>query len=376
MIIAHTFADFVYNDFSDAAGIQFNGDAGISACGDGTSYNYFKLAGINDEPDMGSDGMTLSEGTAETRAVVRDTETRNATVAFADVDERIRFVPAFPSRGAFGTDTKLPCPPRLRLTPSRPSRTGSTFRREAVSLLNGFDTGFTFQITDVSRACTHVRDRQLSARTYQVCYTQGGDGFAFVLQLGANFSRALGGGDSGLGYAGLTNTVAVEFDTWYNAQESFDDLMYDHIAVQVSPPGGAGVTPDRASRISMVHAVDIGDGQPHAARVTYFPYIKFDLLPFMDVAAPGHAFMLDAGENRRIGTLAVYVDNFTSPLLAVLINLNVALTLPEDQVFVGFTAATGASWQKHDILDWYFCESPRCTALQGDSALLKYRPAP
>lgn len=40
----------------------------------------------------------------------------------------------------------------------------------------------------------------------------------------------------------------------------------------------------------------------------------------------------------------------------------------------GFTAATGASWEKHDILDWYLCESTACSVLNGDPRLLKYRP--
>lgn len=367
-------ADFIYDDFTDASGVQFNGDAGISACGDSAGYNFFKLAGINDAPDMGDDGAVYSEDTGDLRALLRDTEQRSAADAASVIGDNQRFIAAFPTRGNFTGAPGEPCAPRLRLTPSRPSRAGSAFRREAVTLLNGFDTRFTFQISDHSRACTQVRDRLLTLRTYQVCTTHGGDGFAFVIQLGDDFSAALGAAASGLGYAGLTNAIAVEFDTWYNPERDYEDLMQDHIAVYASPRGGGSISSDAFTRISKVHAADIADGQLHTVRVTYYPYIKYDLMPWFETTSFTTAFMLDAGENRRIGTLAVYYDNMTAPILAVPMNLNVALTLPEDQAFVGFTASTGSSWEKHDIIDWYFCESTTCDVLRGDTARLKYRP--
>jgi hypothetical protein len=44
----------------------------------------------------------------------------------------------------------------------------------------------------------------------------GGDGFAFVLQ--PSGPRIKGGSGSGLGYKGINNAFAIEFDTYYNAE--------------------------------------------------------------------------------------------------------------------------------------------------------------
>ena len=47
------------------------------------------------------------------------------------------------------------------------------------------------------------------------CARRGGDGFAFVVQ---NFGeQSLGQGGGGLGYGGIPNEVAVEFDTWFDS---------------------------------------------------------------------------------------------------------------------------------------------------------------
>jgi len=46
------------------------------------------------------------------------------------------------------------------------------------------------------------------------CKSRGADGLAFVIQ--AFHETALGGPGRNLGYGGIQNSVAVEFDTYYN----------------------------------------------------------------------------------------------------------------------------------------------------------------
>jgi gliding motility-associated-like protein len=53
--------------------------------------------------------------------------------------------------------------------------------------------------------------------------SSGADGIAFVLQPNANILGGMGGG---LGYAGISPSLAIEFDTWQN-----DDPPFDHIAL-------------------------------------------------------------------------------------------------------------------------------------------------
>ena len=51
------------------------------------------------------------------------------------------------------------------------------------------------------------------------CRARGADGFAFVLQNDRRF--ALGEGGMSLGYGGIANSLAVEFDTYYNPEPAF-----------------------------------------------------------------------------------------------------------------------------------------------------------
>ena len=93
-------------------------------------------------------------------------------------------------------------------------------------------------MTNRSRAPTDARSPQLSrsyseeirTRSYTACATQAADGFAFVLYdaLAVNTS-AVGAGGGGLGYAGLPNSVAVEFDTM--GDPSLDEPAVAHVAV-------------------------------------------------------------------------------------------------------------------------------------------------
>ena len=66
--------------------------------------------------------------------------------------------------------------------------------------------------------------------------------------------------------------------------------------------------------------------------------------------------MKDNGEAYRLGTLVVWVDDETKPLVAVVINLSVALNLRYAEARVGFTSSTGRAWEKHDVISWFFCE--------------------
>ena len=61
----------------------------------------------------------------------------------------------------------------------------------------------------------------------QSCMVHGGDGFAFVIHLDPNATATLGAGGEGMGYAGIRNSLVVEFDTWYNPAQG--DLFTDHV---------------------------------------------------------------------------------------------------------------------------------------------------
>jgi hypothetical protein len=88
----------------------------------------------------------------------------------------------------------------------------------------------------------------------------GADGIAFVMQPNSTAAGGIGGG---IGYLGISPSIAVEYDTWQN-----DDPDYDHIAVQRNGDvnyTGAVAGPVQASASS----TNIEDGQWHSTQITW-----------------------------------------------------------------------------------------------------------
>jgi len=133
------------------------------------------------------------------------------------------------------------CGPALRLTSSRAKQSGAAWYNRKMQVREGFDTSFTFRLSDPSTHCkflddayTHCRCVAPSSRLGRVVgvsarhtlnllslrfptphRSRGGDGFAFVVQNQA--PTALGEQGMQLGYGGIQNSLAIEFDTWYVA---------------------------------------------------------------------------------------------------------------------------------------------------------------
>jgi hypothetical protein len=191
----------------------------------------------------------------------------------------------------------------LRLTPAVPDQAGSAWESSKQTVETGFETTFQFRITEPGG----IEDDPL-----------GADGLAFVVQ---NYSvTALGAAGGGIGYDGIPNSLAVEFDTWPN----FDlgDPDNNHVSIQTR-----GTAPNSVAHqfsLGSTSAIpNLSDGQVHTATIRYTP-----------------------------GTLQVSVDG--SEVLSVAVNLAELLTLDGGRAFVGFTAGTGAAWENHDILSWSF----------------------
>jgi hypothetical protein len=139
------------------------------------------------------------------------------------------------------------------------------------------------------------------------------DGFAFVIQ---NESlNALGSSGSGLGYDGITRSLAVEFDTF-----SFPgEFPADHVSVQT----GFGAPTSSSDSQSLAHSplpFDLNDNQEHEAFIAY-----------------------------EFGRLRVWVDG----------ELHIDTLAPMDVLFgscgyVGFTAGSGLATAEQWITSWSF----------------------
>lgn len=66
-------------------------------------------------------------------------------------------------------------------------------------------------------------DFSLSFNLYFGTNNDGADGITFILQNDPNGSSAIGSNGEGLGAKGITNAVAIEFDTYQNTNELADD---------------------------------------------------------------------------------------------------------------------------------------------------------
>ena len=129
-----------------------------------------------------------------------------------------------------------------------------------------------------------------------------------------------------MGYLGLARSLAVEFDTWDNGPDG-GDPDGNHVAVHsagtdVNDPG-----PETRLGVTSLGEQRLADGAVHQARVTYDP----------------------------VGTLSVFVDDMTVPQLSVPVDLETLLDLEGGNAWVGFTAATGAGFENHDLLTWQMC---------------------
>lgn len=399
---------FVYPNFNSTAGLVLNGDAATSSCDDGGPYAYDppRRYAANDASETGAEGGAAAAAGTEWTLREGAADAAEATVVTAAPGEREDIAvhsAVLGHRDAAGAPPDpAGCAVRLRLTPSRAFKRASVFRSARVPVLDGFETGFSYQVTDHARACTLVKDASFGPLSHRSCRVHGGDGLALVLHGDpAAGAGALGAGGGGLGYGGLRNALVVELDAWYNPNArapggggppDADDALEDHVSVQAAPPGGDGaVTPGAATRLGHLARTPVADGAVHTLRVVYYPGVRADMLPRFSASTPLLPFLKDGGDGRPLGTLAVYADdgggfeggppppgggppfNASRPLLALPLNLAAALDAPEDAVWVGFTAATGSAWAKHDVLSWYFCDRPACPALRADAAaLLRY----
>mmetsp|Transcript_2409 Transcript_2409/g.3778 ORF Transcript_2409/g.3778 Transcript_2409/m.3778 type:complete len:448 (+) Transcript_2409:82-1425(+) len=345
--------DFVYRDFNETDGLKFNGAAGTTNCFNNSLNTYGDVQGDADRfnedvlTEIGETTVQISESTVETNEDFRNEETDNTQAGFI---HRANTKSA-PTR----------CAVRVRLTPSGPSKAGSLFFVEPAPVSNGFDTYFTFQITDHSKQCTVNKDQYFSLFHHRTCSVHGADGFAFLVQNSENTTEAIGNVGAQMGFGGIRNSLAIAFDTWQN--QGFDSLNVDHVSVQ-----SRGTEPNDALEdglLGVPRAHDLADGSIHLARITYYNDLRpefFDYLVASDSLLP---YLKDNGEQKRVGTLIVFMDEGVEngvPLLALPINLSLLLDMPIGKAFVGFASSTGRFYEKHDILSWVWCDQPPCDA--------------
>ncbi len=192
---------------------------------------------------------------------------------------------------------------RIRIVEGASFRYGAMWHDVKQFVANGFVTDFTFELDP----------------------SVGKGGLAFVIQ-NASLDE-VGGADCKLGYHFIENSVAIEFDSWSDggcALLWIGDPAGRHISVQTR--GTAPNSVEHSASLGSTSAiVNFANGAPHTARIEY-----------------------------TVGTLSVYLDDLTNPVLVVALDLASLLNLDSGFAWVGLTAATGAPAENHDALAWNF----------------------
>lgn len=195
----------------------------------------------------------------------------------------------------------------LRVSNAAAFNSGAGYSTTAIALGIGatFSTTFQFQITN-----------------------RGGiapaDGLTFVVSAA---TAGLGAAGGGLGYQGVGNSVAVEFDTFNNGEVGTSN----HVGVDTNGVlGNNGVSPYGVANCGSTTGYVFGcmsNGDIWTATIDY----------------DGTTNLLDVYVQDGAGAVQQVVNDMS---------INIASLLGTSTAFVGFTSATGSGWANHDILSW------------------------
>ena len=215
----------------------------------------------------------------------------------------------------------------LRMTSTEQYSTGAFWYKNKVNLLNGFICDFKFRFSQGDN--NNSLENSLP----------GADGIAFVIQ---NTSpEIIGKTGGGIGYDGIPNSIAFEFDTYKNSIHdslSINDPNGNHFAIQSNK-----LNPNSASHSNDTR-IFINERIPTIKSDSSIYYVKM-------IYNPGHLFVyLDTSRSYSSEPICIlnnfYIENYID-------------VSSDSNCYVGFTASTGKAVENHDIEEWYLCIKPR-----------------
>ncbi|MEJ5286738.1 MAG: hypothetical protein CH6_0211 [Candidatus Kapaibacterium sp.] len=212
----------------------------------------------------------------------------------------------------------------IRLSSSSPNQVGALWTSHLVPVARGFETSFKFRL---SEGFNPIQSEQ---------HFPGADGIAFVIQNHSPF--AIGNIGGGIGYDGIPNSLAIEFDTYSNDSsqiENFGDPNDNHIAVLCN-----GINPNSSKHFP--------------------PYIRGQTTQIPPIRTDGTIYYAKITYDNVNQRLSIWLDtseNFTTPRLVVEgLDISSELNLDGGEgAYIGFTSATGNAYENHDLLAWSFC---------------------
>ena len=300
------------------------------------------------------------------------------------------FLDAYPA----SIDPNPPTPPNppnsyyaVQMTPDTGGQDASLWFSTPQNVANGFTTWFAFKFTPDSILNPNSENPSTTA-----------DGVAFVIQnspaTGAvadpgtvcgqsgGGPTALGGGGGCMGYSGINNSIALEFDTYANAW----DPNNNHIALQDC---GAGL-PNSSNHYSFATggegsptrncSVNLGSGDSTVSTLITQPLTSAtsagnQTLVTLANGQVHQVVMVYSGPTEATpNLLQVFLDPAYNPgthtpvansipVFSGTIDLTTAVNLISGtNAFVGFTSATGDAFEQHELMAWTF--TPHTTVTQ------------
>jgi len=220
----------------------------------------------------------------------------------------------------------------LRVTPASGGHSGAAYSTSAITLGSSatFSTTFQFRFTN-----------------------PGGwdpaDGITFVL---AASPTGLGGAGVGIGYAGVPNSVAIEFDTYNNAGYSLgnnDGNSSNHVSVDTN----GNLTDTAITNVYGNGSCGFNPGTP-----TQNPYTSAGCM------SNGDLWTVSIGYNGTNLVTSLFDPAEGSTFTAINnLPIDIGSILGTNQAYVGFTSGTGAGWENHDIIDWQFANTTQLSAV-------------
>ena len=212
----------------------------------------------------------------------------------------------------------------IQMTDSKLIQRSALWRDNYVPVVAGFSTEFSFRTHDGFNG--ESKDESLP----------GADGIAFVIQ-NQNID-ACGNEGGGIGYDGIKNAVAIEFDLFSNDStqiENYNDPNGNHLAVQVSPFDALSPIHSSKNTLAITENIPLIKNDS----TVYYGKINYDFT--------NSKLYIYIEDKPVFNTPRLVVDNFR---LSNYMNL-----YKGGYAYVGFTAATGSSYQNQDLMSWSFC---------------------
>ncbi|MEO6799735.1 MAG: PEP-CTERM sorting domain-containing protein [Rhodanobacter sp.] len=220
-----------------------------------------------------------------------------------------------------GDTSTAGAPAVLRIVPAAIGQSGAAYSTTPIALGTNatFSTQFQFRFTDTGGI-------------------DPADGITFVL---AASPDGLGGAGGGLGYLGVPNSFAIEFDTYDNGASD-------------------------------------GDSDNHIAFDTDGVLTDADLTNVYGISVCGFSGGAGCMSNGDIWTATINFDGSTNSLNVVVSDpaemiafnafsgtFNIASFLGTNTAFVGFTGSTGSGFENEDILNWRFANTATLPPVTG-----------